>query len=159
VSSPASTKLVSTVWLLVAGVVAVSRAIEPFEHGIWLVAYLVLVGFAAQLLIARGQAQLRWLAGLPAVKRSTRRVEFALWNLGVLIVPLGVLLDTRLAVLLGTVTLLAALASFFSSVSAALGASQVGALGRSYLVLLAIMAASAVTGLALAWDTPWLGIA
>ena len=35
---------------------AVARAIEPFDHGIWLVAYLFLVGFLAQLLLGRGQA-------------------------------------------------------------------------------------------------------
>src|SRR5215204_5579131 len=32
---------------------AAARAIEPFDHGIWLVAYLFLVGFVAQYLLAR----------------------------------------------------------------------------------------------------------
>jgi hypothetical protein len=150
--------LLSAVWLLGAVVVSVCRVAEPFERGIWLVAYLVLVGCAAQLLIARGQAELRWLAGLSSVGQATRRVELALWNLGVVFVPLGVLLEARLAVLLGALTLLAAVISFVRSVRAALDKSQVGSLGRSYLALLAFMAASAVTGLALAWDTPWLGI-
>jgi hypothetical protein len=148
----------SMVWLLAAVVASCWRATEPVEHGIWLVAYLALVGFAAQLLIACGQAQLRCLAGLSAVKESTRRAEVAMWNLGVVFVPLGVLLETRLAVLLGTLTLLAALTSFLCSVRAALDKSEVGSLGRAYLALLTFMAASTVTGLALAWDTPWLGI-
>ena len=151
--------LFSTVWLFAAAVVSVWRATEPFEHSIWLVAYLVLVGFAAQLLIARGQAELRWLAGLPGVGQVTRRVELVLWNFAVVIVPLGVFLETRLAVLLGTLALLGATAAFFADVRDALDRAQVGSLGRSYLGLLAFMAASAVTGLALAWDTPWLGIA
>lgn len=73
------------------------------------------------------------------------------------VVPVGVFLDTRLAVLFGTVALLAALASFLRSVRGALEAGRDGVLGRAYLALLAFMAASAVTGLALAWDTPWLG--
>jgi hypothetical protein len=147
----------SAIWLLGAVGVAVWRAAETFEHGIWLVAYLVLVGFAAQLLIGRGQAKLRWRAGLAAPRRTTRGVELGLWNLGVVVVPVGVFLDTRLAVLFGTVVLLAALASFLRSVRGALEAGRDGVLGRAYLALLAFMAASAVTGLALAWDTPWLG--
>jgi hypothetical protein len=149
----------SAVWLLAAVVVSAWRVVEPFEHGIWLVAYLVLVGFAAQLLIARGQAELHWLAGLSGVGQVTRHVELVLWNFAVVIVPLGVFLETRLAVLLGTLALLAAVASFVADVRDALDSGQVGSLGRSYLALLAFMAASAVTGLALAWDTPWLGIA
>jgi hypothetical protein len=44
--------------LVAAVVAAVARAFEPFAHGIWLVAYLCLVGFLAQLLLGRCQAML-----------------------------------------------------------------------------------------------------
>ena len=71
------------------------------------------------------------------------------------IVPVGVLADTRLTVLIGTMALLGALVSFFGDVRRLLSDDRNAAVGRSYLALLVFMAASAITGLALAWDTPW----
>ena len=51
--------------LVAAASVAVLRATQPFEHGIWLVAYLFLVGFLAQLLLGRGQAALLSVPACP----------------------------------------------------------------------------------------------
>ena len=141
--------------LVAAASVAVLRATQPFEHGIWLVAYLFLVGFLAQLLLGRGQAALLSGASLPGPSPVRRWAECLLWNLGVVIVPVGVLADTRLTVLIGTMALLGALVSFFGDVRRLLSDDRNAAVGRSYLALLVFMAASAITGLALAWDTPW----
>ena len=102
--------------LAAALVALVVRMAEPFEHGAWLVAYLVLVGFLAQLLLGRGQAALLSSGDLPVPSRSKRLAQVALWNLGVLAVPLGVLVDTRLAVVVGSISLLAALASLWMTV-------------------------------------------
>jgi hypothetical protein len=143
--------------LVAALSVAIVRAAEPFDHGIWLVAYLFLVGFLAQLLLARGQAALLARSRQPRPPASMRRVQLVLWNLGVLIVPFGVLGGSRLAVLFGSVALLWALHSFWDTVREVLAdASTEARLRGAYLALLGFMAASAVVGLALAWDIPWL---
>jgi hypothetical protein len=121
------------------------------------VAYLVLVGFLAQLLLARGQAHLRGPAGVSSPQPRARSRELVLWNLGVVLVPVGALADTRLAVLAGTVSLLAALLSFAASVREPFASGlRRGLLGASYITLLCLMAASAVTGLGLAWHISWL---
>jgi len=149
-------------WLVVANLVAAAsvtalRIAEAFDHGIWLVAYLFLVGFVAQLLLGRGQAALLARSRQPGPPVSMRRVQLALWNLGVLIVPFGVLAGSRLAVLLGSVGLLLALHSFWDTVHEVLADASAGTrLGRAYLTLVSFMGASAVVGLALAWDIPWL---
>jgi hypothetical protein len=144
--------------LAAAGAAAVVRAVEPFEHGVWLVAYLFLVGFLAQLLLGRGQAAL-----LSAPHRSfpgprSRRAQLILWNIGVVSVPVGVLVDARLAVVFGGAALLVALASFAHSVRGALSPdpSTPPWLIRGYVALLVFMAGSVFVGTALAWDTPWL---
>jgi hypothetical protein len=148
----------ATASLVAAASVAVLRATDPFDHGIWLVAYLFLVGFLAQLLLGRGQAALLANASLSGPPPAVRKAELVLWNFGVAIVPLGVLVETRLAVVWGTACLLGALYSFWSSARWALAAADEkhAALGRSYRMLLVFMATTAVTGLALAWDIPWL---
>jgi hypothetical protein len=143
--------------LVAALSVAIVWAADPFDHGVWLVAYLSLVGFLAQLLLARGQAALLARNRQPGPPASMRRAQFVLWNFGVLIVPFGVLAGSRLAVLFGSVALLLALHSFWGTVRRVLGdASAEIRLRRAYLTLLGFMAASAVVGLALAWDIRWL---
>jgi hypothetical protein len=80
---------------LVAAAVAIAVLVaEPFDHGGWLVAYLVLVGFLAQLLLGRGQAAVLSAGGLPAPPRGVRLAQALLWNLGVIAVPVGVLAET-----------------------------------------------------------------
>lgn len=132
--------------------VAIVHAVQPFDHGVWLVAYLFLVGFLAQLLLGRGQVALLVVAHETHPPRSTRRAQLLLWNFGVLIVPVGVLAGTRLAVLLGSVALLSGLYSFWRGVREVLDDAW---LSRAYMLLLGFMSASAVVGLALAWDIPW----
>jgi hypothetical protein len=144
-------------WLAAALIAAVARAIEPFAHGIWLVAYLSLVGFLAQVLLAHGQTTV--LAAAPSdADDPPIGAQAVLWNAGVVAVPLGVLIDARVFVVLGSVALLTALAAFWRASrprrSESGGAS--GGAGVGYLALMVFMAASVLIGTALAWDTPWL---
>ena len=71
---------------------------------------------------------------------------------------MGVLLDARLFVVLGSLALLTALAAFwraYRSLRLESGAAS-GALRVGYVALIVFMAASVLVGTALAWDTPWL---
>lgn len=133
------------------------RVLEPFDHGTWLVAYLFLVGFLAQLLLGRGQAALLSAAGLPAPRRGVRLAQALLWNFGVIAVPAGVLGDTRLAVVAGSVSLLVALALLWETARPMLPGSDVRPTrsGWAYALLLLTMTASTLIGTALAWDIPW----
>lgn len=133
--------------------VAALRIVEPFDHGAWLVAYLVLVGFAAQLLLARG----RKLVSPERDAAMARRLTVA-WNLGVVAVPLGVLADSRLAVLLGGAALLLALAGYWRALYPnERGRRDVRRPVRwAYCGLLVVMTASVFIGVALGWDRPWV---
>jgi hypothetical protein len=143
--------------LAAALVTAAARTIEPFAHGVWLVAYLFLVGFLAQLLLGRGQAMV--LAAAPSGANAPPiGAQATLWNAGVVAVPLGVLVGARVFVVLGSVALLTALAAFWQASrprSSESGAASRGP-GFGYRALMLFMAASVVIGTALAWDTPWL---
>jgi hypothetical protein len=143
--------------LAAALVGAAARAIEPFAHGIWLVAYLSLVGFLAQLLLGRCQAML--LAASPhGINSPPIRAQAALWNAGVVAVPLGVLVGARLFVVLGSAALLTSLSAFlqaYRSLRSKSGAAS-GSLRVGYVALIVFMAASVLVGTALAWDTPWV---
>lgn len=139
---------------------AVSLAVwisEPFEHGAWLVAYLFLVGFLAQILLGRGQAALLSAAGLPTPTRGVRLAQALPWNLGVIAVPAGVLAETRLTVVVGSVSLLTALAFFAKTAlpEPPCPAVRPDTVGWAYALLLLVMTASTLIGTALAWDIPW----
>lgn len=132
-----------------------ARALQHYEHGIWLVAYLLLVGSLAQYLLGRGQAAV--LA--PSGPTTTRiRTEVGLWNFGVVAVPAGILLDVRLLVIVGSVALLGALAAFRPSVDPSTSpAPTVGGRVRfGYWSLIVFMGISVFVGVALAWDIPWI---
>jgi hypothetical protein len=146
----------ASVCLAAAFVAAVARAIEPFSHGIWLVAYLLLVGFLAQLLLARGQATV--LAAAPLDTDPPIGAQATLWNAGVVSVPLGVLVGARVFVVIGSVALLTALAAFWRASRPRRSESGAvsGGAGVGYRALMVFMAGSVLIGTALAWDTPWL---
>lgn len=140
--------------LIAAAFAAIVRVVTPFDHGIWLVAYLFLVGFLAQLLLAAGQVSLYRRARRRLLARIVR-AEAALWGIGVLAVPLGVLVNARISVVVGSCALLAALALFGRGLgpSGRLHASI--PIVMAYSVLLLGMATSVAIGTALAWDIPW----
>jgi hypothetical protein len=136
--------------------------VSPFEHGVWLLAYLFLVGFAAPLLLAIGE---RGLLAEPLEGTGANRLAGA-WLAGMVLVPAGVLLDMRLAVVIGALALLVALwalaqRAFGGGARPARVASprgrrvQAGA-RRAHAALIAFMAVSALIGVLLAWDSPWL---
>ena len=142
---------------LVAAVVAAAiHGSSPFAHGAWLVAYLALVGFLAQALLGAGQSALLTRNTLSRLSREVRVAQTALWSLGVVTVPLGVLSETRLLVVIGSVSLIAALISFWISIRRTLAPTKAGWLPRAYAALLAGLMASVFVGTALAWDLPWV---
>jgi hypothetical protein len=138
----------------VATAVAVAlRVLAPFDHGSWLIAYLLLVGTVAPLLLARGELRL----GAAAAGRAASGEALA-WLAGVVAVPIGVLADSRLLVVGGGAALLGALASVARRSRPGGGVRARGS-GRELLLhgaVVAFMAVSTVIGIALAWDTPWL---
>lgn len=149
-------RLLPLLSLAAAGLVACLRLVVPFDHGTWLVAYLALVGFAAQALLSAGRERLLAIGG--PIPRSAPRVaaQLGLWNAGVLAVPLGVFLDARLAIVLGAVTLLTALGSFASVAQESTGHAAGERLRYGYIALVVLMACSVSVGVILGWDRPWL---
>jgi hypothetical protein len=73
-----------------AAVALALRIADPFPHGTWLVAYLILVGFLAQLLLGLGQTALLSANGFAAPPLRVRVWQTVLWNLGVVPVHAGV---------------------------------------------------------------------
>jgi len=144
--------------LAAAALALALRFLEPFDHGTWLVAYLFLVGFLAQLLLGRGQAALLSAGGLPAPRRGVRLAQALLWNFGVIAVPTGVLADARLAVVVGSISLLAALGLLWETARPMLPGSDARPTrsGWAYALLLLTITASTLIGTALAWDIPWM---
>jgi uncharacterized membrane protein YidH (DUF202 family) len=137
--------------LLAAVLVAAAALIAPFDHAAWLVAYLLLVGFAAQTLLGRGQATLA--ADRPAASAT----QLTLWNTGVVAVPAGVFLNARFLVVFGGLALLAGVVSFWRRTNPVRRA-RFGhpVLPIAYLLLSGLMAISACIGIALAWHRPWI---
>lgn len=138
---------------LVGGLItAAVRAVVDFDHGIWLVAYLLLVGFLAPALIGWGRTAL-----LGSRSRDQETVaEAALWAVGTVAVPVGVLGGSRLAVIAGSVALLVALRHMAAPALDPTIRSQTRPLAFAYLVLLGALVVSVGIGVGLAWDTPWL---
>jgi len=143
----------ASVALTAAIAAAAARAIEPFAHGIWLTAYLFLVGFLAQLLLGRGQAMVAAAASPADGNPPPIGAQAILWNAGVVAVPLGVLLGARVFVVLGSLALLASLVMFWQERRPRHAGS--GVLEIGYVALIVFMGASVLVGTALAWDTPW----
>ena len=137
---------------LVAGLaVAGLRTVVTFDHGIWLVAYLLLVGFLAPLALGTGQAALR--EGRAGPGRTDAQALF--WAFGTVAVPAGVFADSRLIVILGGAALLIALRWIAAPALEAQARSRMAALAYAHLGLVAFMAASVVVGVSFAWGTPW----
>lgn len=139
-----------------AGLVAIAaRVAAESEHGIWLIAYLLLVGALAPALIARGE---RRLLAAPLAGRGARLIA-GLWLAGVAAVPAGVLGDARILVCVGATCLFVALALLAARAFAG-RAAPAPARGRlelgAHAALLIAIAVSTGIGVALAWGQPWL---
>jgi hypothetical protein len=79
-----------------------------------------------------------------------------LWNFGVVTVPLGVLVNARVSVAIGSCVLLAALALFARSLNPSPKPHDAIPTAMAYAALLLGMASSVAIGTALAWDIPWI---
>jgi hypothetical protein len=144
---------------LAAGIAAAVALVHRFDHDVWLVAYLFLVGFLAQGLLRRTQVQ------LPASGRErpgpgfSARMEPMLWSGGVALVPAGVLVEARALVVFGSGLLLVALAGLWrDGAQAPIVGSRVRRARLRLVchrVLIISMAGSVAAGTALAWDTAW----
>lgn len=144
-------------FLVGAAIATVARASAPFAHGWWLVAYLVLVGALAQLLLASGGAWLVRRAGGACRPLSWRRWGLGLWNTGALAVPVGVFTSSDPAILVGSALLLAALALYVAGVPrvAPGGPRPVKRWTYAYYLLVVSLCGSVFVGAALAGALPW----
>ena len=140
----------STAWIAAGGVAAAVNSTAAFQHGSWLVAYLVLVGGISQLALGAG---LLFLRALPSPARGAY-ARLGLWNLGTVLVPAGVLLDLPGVISAGSLSLLAALVLFCSGALHA----QARARALAYYLFAAALAVSVLVGCALSDALParWL---
>jgi hypothetical protein len=145
-------------FLLAAAALAVVRSVQPCDHGWWLVSYLALVGGVSQLLLGGGRLMLAATRASGRRRRRTPWAELVLWNVGTLLVPVGVLADTAEVVAAGSVVLLVALA-LFAAASRTPAAAGPALDQRSHLWayrgLVGFLAGSVVVGAGLADALPW----
>jgi hypothetical protein len=138
---------------LAAVAVALVRSRQQFDHGWWLVAYLALVGGVSQLILGAGQFAL----GAGSAGRRVLAGQLILWNVGVVLVPIGVFAGAPGVVALGSVVLLAALARFAAATSLPLvpGARDHRFWLYAYRAVAIFLAGSVIVGTALADALPW----
>jgi hypothetical protein len=121
------------------------------------VAYLALVGALSQFCLVAGQLAL--VRGLSGAGEDGRPLgtELGLWNLGTVLVPVGVFTDAPAVVALGSVVLLAALALF----AARTDMTRVGRTQEerawlyAYRTLVAVLTGSVLVGAGLGQAFPW----
>jgi hypothetical protein len=142
-------------FIVAASGVAAWNAIDQVAHGWWLVSFLALVGGLAQLLLGAGDRRLRAQAPARPARRSSAHL-FVVWNIGTLLVPLGVLAEARAAVVVGGVALLAALSGLSLVRPGPLFTGRLSGAHAAYLALITFLAASVLIGTGLAWDLPWV---
>lgn len=146
---PASFRLSIGAAILATVAATVLRIAVPFDHGIWLVAYLLLVGSLAQYMLAIGRSLL-----VPLASPRPAGTEALLWSIGVLLVPVGVLGGTRLLVAAGSIALIAALFLLWQETRSAI-ADRTHRMALPCLGLIVFMTLSVFAGMALASDVPW----
>jgi hypothetical protein len=134
---------------LAAVAVALARSQAPFDHGWWLVAYLVLVGGLSQLILGAGQFAL----GTESAGRRALAAELVLWNLGALLVPLGVFAGAPGVVAVASLVLLAALALFAAATSAPPRDHTFWL--YAYRAIVLFLCGSVIVGTGLADALPW----
>jgi len=143
--------IVAAACVVGGGVVAAAIAPHPTEHGVWAVAYLVLVGGVAQAALGVGQ-------GLLASRPPERRlvvIQLAGWNAGNAAVLIGTLLDLTAVVDVGGALLVVVLASLAYTARAGRPATDGDGLRPNWAVhgfraLVVIVLVSVPTGLVLA---------
>ena len=149
-SPPTLFVAVGGILVIAGGLVAAVNSAAPFAHGSWLAAYLVLVAGVAQIVL--GVAAVALAPAGQSARLAPAHLLF--WNVGSIAVPAGVLVTERLLVAVGSISLLAALATFTASVRrASPGPRRVG-----YQLLVAALAISVLVGCTLGDAAPaaWL---
>lgn len=142
---PGSWFLAAAACFVIAGIaVAAVRAVVPFAHGWWLVAYLVLVGGLAQALLGEGA---------PRASSAVTRWQLGLWNSGTVAVAVFDVLGAPGGVLIGSVALLAGLV-LFTREAVGVRAAPPGRRTALFLLLVAFLAVSVVVGSYLAYALP-----
>jgi hypothetical protein len=133
--------------------VAIARSRQPFDHGWWLVAYFALVGGLSQLILGAGQFAL----GAGCAGRRVLAGQLVLWNLGAVLVPIGVLAGAPGVVAVGSVVLLAALALFAAAtgVPRPPGARDNRFWLYAYWAVAIFLVGSVIVGTGLADALPW----
>jgi hypothetical protein len=129
--------IAAAAFMVAAIVAALVRAIVPFAHGWWLVAYLLLVGGVAQVLLGYGAS--------PPTRHRSSGARFWLWNAGTVAVAISDLSGAPAGVLAGSLVLLAALTLF----------ARHGARRGPYLLLILFLAGSVLVGCFLGHAFPW----
>jgi hypothetical protein len=129
--------------VLAGGATAAAIAYHPSEHLVWMVAYLVLVVGAMQVVFGAGQA---WLAGRPP-SVAVAWGQWILFNLGNAGVIGGTLCNRPEIVAAGTLLFVVAIAWFLFGV----GHCRMRAWGNAYRVLLALILLSACVGLVISF--------
>lgn len=143
--------------VLISAHVAAWNLTAPFAHGWWLVAYLSLVGGVAQLMLGTGQFLVADRLQSTSASAPVAAAELALWNLGSMLVPVGVLSNTPGALVAGSVLLGAALALFARGLRQMTPRAhrQAPWACRCYAATVAFLAASVLVGLHLGEAMPW----
>ncbi|MDO5739650.1 MAG: hypothetical protein Q4P07_05830 [Ornithinimicrobium sp.] len=130
--------------VVVGGLVAALTGPLSWPDGSWAAAYLVLVVGVAQLVLAAGRI---WLPEHLTARRSRLWAELAAWNLGSLAVLAGTMGESVWAVALGSLLLLAALASWAEAARRPRHGHRTVAAG--YLLFLAFLILSVLVGTAI----------
>jgi hypothetical protein len=142
----------ASVLVVAGGAVAAVNSAASFGHGSWLAAYLVLVGGVSQGVLGAGRLALQ----APPLACARAPAQLALWNVGSLAVPAGVLSDGPMLVTAGSLALLCALALFAAEARGR--RREVRGRAAVYLAIVAGLAVSVVIGSVLADAAPgaWL---
>ena len=137
--------------------VALIRSGKPLDHGWWLAAYLLLVGAVAQVGLAWGYLKVVQPESRPTGGSRRLLANLLAWNLGTVVVPVGVLASRPILVALGSVVLLATLTRFALQTRT----PQAGSMAHwriwvnAYRALLVFLAGSVLVGAGLAGALPW----
>jgi len=146
----------ASVFVVVAGAVAVAQAAAPFTRGWWLIAYLILVGGLSQLLLGSGLVALARRSAARAPRPSATRAQLVLWNAGTVTVAIADLTEAPAGILAGSAALYGALALFGIELRRVrVTASRPSSFWfRGYVLLLVFLGACVVIGAALAGALP-----
>lgn len=144
-------------YILAGAVVALLAATGNYEGGRWLPLHLVLIGGVSQLVIATAQffAAAFFATDLPA--RGSIRAQLVLWNVGAIVLILGIYNDVRVLTDTGSTLLAVAVAMVFAGLAQMQRVSlqQRRVMVRWYYTCLGFFLAGMIVGVTLASTVAW----